>query len=231
VAACSSGARIDERSPLEAHPERRGSYSSSKQQAEQGVLEFMRTSGVPVTVLRPGTIYGPGGELYTPLMGFSAGSLYVVIGRRGFVLPFVHVENVASAIALSIEKPEAAGEVFNVIDPEPLTKRDYMNRVIRKASPRSRVLYLPFAALYAITWLQELAFGLIKRRPVLTRYRLKSSQAAVVYDGSKLARTLGWQPMVSRDEALEGLVAAERARRSPSAVAEDPAPRLAEFVG
>jgi len=208
-----SGAQITESSPLERHPERRGSYSASKQEAEQYVSEYMRSGDVPVTILRPGTIYGPGGDLYTPLMGFSGGSLYVVIGTGGFVLPFVHVENVADAITQCIEKSEANGETFNVVDLEPLTKRAYMNRVIRKVDPSARVVYLPFSVLYAITWLQELAFGLLKWRPVLTRYRLVSSQKRIRFDGTKITRQLRWRPRVSLGQRLDQLVAAERVRR------------------
>jgi hypothetical protein len=60
--------------------------------------------------------------------------------------------------------------------------------------------------MYTLTWLQEVAFSLMKKRPALTRYRVKSSQKRVVYDGSKLITKLGWQPPVSLSEALERLV-------------------------
>ncbi len=213
VAESKRGAHITESSALERFPERRGSYSASKQQAEQYVSTYMRSGDVPVTILRPGTIYGPGGDVYTPLMGFSAGSLYVVIGTGGFVLPFVHVENVADAIAQCIEKPQSNGEIFNVIDPEPLTKRDYMNRVIRKIDPSARVVYLPFSLLFAITWFQEMAFALMKWRPILTRYRLVSSQKRVRYDGGKIMSRLGWRSRLSLRDALDRLVTSERARR------------------
>jgi nucleoside-diphosphate-sugar epimerase len=129
-----------------------------------------------------------------------------VIGTGSFVLPFVHVENLADAIELSLEKPEAAGETFNVVDPERLTKREYVNRVIRRVNPSARVFYLPYSALYGITWLQELAFRAMGRRPVLSRYRLTSSQKPIVYDSSKIATRLGWAPRLSLCDALERLV-------------------------
>jgi predicted dehydrogenase/nucleoside-diphosphate-sugar epimerase len=228
VAEARSGANITETSPLERHPERRGSYSASKQRAEQYVSEYMQTGDVPVTILRPGTIYGQGGDVYTPLMGFSAGSLYVVIGPGGFVLPFVHVESVADAIAQSIEKPEANNEVFNVVDLEALTKREYMNRVIRKIDPRARVVYLPFPVLYGITWFQERVFALLKWRPVLTRYRLSSSQAHVRYDSSKIIRRLGWRPRAPLAQRLDQLVASQRTKtgEAPASAAPENTARL-----
>jgi nucleoside-diphosphate-sugar epimerase len=194
---------------LEPHPELRGSYSASKQEAEALVLAARASLATRVVVLRPGTIYGPGGDPYTPLMGFQIGDTYAVIRSRGYVLPFVHVENVVDAMITCLHRQEANGQVYNVIDPEPLTKPRYMNDVIRRLNPSARVLPMPYAFLYTITWFQELAFKAMKRRPVLTRYRLAASQRAVVYDGSRIMKHLGWTPPVRLEAALESLITGE----------------------
>jgi nucleoside-diphosphate-sugar epimerase len=199
-------ALVSEDGCLERFPERRGVYSATKQQAERAVSEYMNTGDVPVVILRPGTIYGPGGDVYTPMMGFSLGSLYVVIGTGKFVLPFVFVDNVVDAITKCIDKQEAEGQVFNVVDREKLTKRDYINAVIRQIDPKARVIYVPYAVIYGLTWLQELAFRLIKRPPVLSLYRLISSQRNVIYDDRKVVERLGWMPPVRATEAMASLV-------------------------
>jgi nucleoside-diphosphate-sugar epimerase/predicted dehydrogenase len=210
-----SGGPIDETSALEPYPDRRGAYSASKQQAEGLVTEFIKSSSVPTVILRPGAIYGASGELYTGMMGFAIGSTYVVLGMGGAKLPLVYVDNVADAIAVCASRDEAAGQIFNVIDPEPVSKREFMNRVMRRVDPRARVLYMPLACMYGLTWMQEIAFKVIfKRKPALTRYRVKSSQKSVVYDGSKLMRTLGWQPPVSLSAALDRLVQSRQPNQS-----------------
>lgn len=198
---------LSEDAPLERFPERRGAYSASKQEAERYVADRLQAAGAPVVILRPGTIYGPGGETYTPMMGFRIGSKYLVIGRGKFKLPVVHVDNLVSAIALCLERDEANGETFNVIDPEPLTKRRYMDEVIRRIDPAARVIYVPYSLLYGVTAMEELAFRWMKRRAPLTRYRLASSQKPVSYDGSRIAKRLGWKPVVPLQQALEQLTA------------------------
>jgi nucleoside-diphosphate-sugar epimerase/predicted dehydrogenase len=213
VADYPAGALVTEASTLERFPERRGSYSASKQEAETYVSDFVKAGGVPTVILRPGTIYGPGGELYTPLIGFSIGSTYIVIGTGATVLPFVYVDNLVDAVVLSLEKDEAVGEVFNVVDPERLDKRTYMNQVIRRANAGARVVYFPYSLLYGITWMQERAFALMKRRPVLSCYRLTSSQKSLLYDSSRLAGRLGWKAKVSLVEAMDRLVQSEASRR------------------
>jgi 2-alkyl-3-oxoalkanoate reductase len=208
VADYADNTMVSENASLERFPERRGAYSASKHQAEIEVAEFMRSSNVPTVILRPGTIYGPGGTLYTPMMGFSKGSLFVVIGMGDFVLPVVYIDNLVDAIVLGLEKDEAVGQTFNVVDPERLTKRAYMDRLIRRIHRHARVVYFPYSILYATTWVQERLFGLMNRPPVLSCYRLISSQKSVLYDSSHLANRLGWRPSVSPSDAMGRLVAA-----------------------
>lgn len=215
-------ARVSETGALERFPERRGFYSSSKQRAEALVVEAMGTGVVPAVILRPGAVYGPGGELFSAMMGFSIGSLYIVIGGGDAVLPLVHVENLAYAIGISLSKDEGVGEIFNVVDPGTVTKREWIDRVIRQIDGRARVLYVPYAVVYGATWLQELVFALARRRPVLTRYRLRSSQRGVIFDSTKISTLLGWAGGRSAGERLDELAAFELQRRAPRAAGNAP---------
>jgi nucleoside-diphosphate-sugar epimerase len=230
-------ATVDEAAPLERFPERRGHYSASKLEAERMVTAEAASGGVPTVVLRPGTIYGPGGDLFPPIIGFARGSTYVVLGRGSFVLPYVYVENMVEAIVRSLDHPDAAGQIFNVVDPERLTKRAYVDRVIRRVDPGARVVYLPLTLFYGIVALQETAFAFLKRRPVLTRYRVTSSQRCIVYDSRRITSRLGWAPVVPLAEALDRLVAFEQERRranpfvsSPHGMTGVSAPRPQETV-
>jgi nucleoside-diphosphate-sugar epimerase len=197
---------VTETSSLERFPERRGFYSESKRKAEEYVADFMKAGNVPVVIVRPGAVYGPGCDLFPGMMGFAVGSTYLVIGDGSFVPPFVNLDNVAGAISACVTKEEASGEIFNVIDPTRITKREYVDRVIRRIDPGARVVYLPFSIVYCVTWILELVGRVAGRPPVLTRYRLKSSQKPVVFDGSRIARQLGWKPKHSVDDALDQLV-------------------------
>ncbi len=213
VADSRRGAVIREDGLLEPCPEKRGPYSWAKLKADQIVLEAMTKGTLPIINLRPGTIWGPGGEIFTPIMGFSLGEkLFAVIGNGKFVLPFVYIDNLVEAIIRGIENQNAAGGVYNVVDPERVTKRDYMNRLVRRVHPRARSVYIPYCVLYAAVYVQEKLFSWMGRKPVLTRYRLNSSQKSILFDSSKLQRDLGWQPAVSFDEGAKNVVEYESNR-------------------
>ncbi len=201
------GALLDESAPLEQHPERRGAYSLTKLEAEKLVTDAMEQGDVNATVLRPGTIYGPGGENYTPMVGFSLkNKLFVVIDRKGFILPLVYVDNLVDAIILAMTAENSAGQVYHVVDDGRLDKKTYMDDFIRKLHPSARVLYFPYQLFAGIVAVQEKLFGVLRRDPVISMYRLKSSQNPVVYDVTKIKSELGWAPKVGFVEAAEHII-------------------------
>jgi nucleoside-diphosphate-sugar epimerase len=67
---CSDGQIIDESSPTEQYPERRGLYSWAKLEAEKLVLSAMAEGKIAITCLRPGTIYGPRSENFLRCWAF-----------------------------------------------------------------------------------------------------------------------------------------------------------------
>ena len=209
------GAVLGEDAALERFPEKRGFYSWAKLKADQIVAEAMANGALPIINLRPGTIWGPGGETFTPMMGFSLGAkLFAVIGNGKFVLPFVYIDNLVEAIIQGIEKKDTGGGIYNVVDMERITKREYMNRVVKKIHPRAACLYIPYSLLYLVVYLQEKLFSWMGRKPFLTRYRLTSSQRSILYDSSKLQKELGWQPSVAFEAGARNVVEHELHRHT-----------------
>lgn len=197
---------VTEEASLERFPSRRGYYSASKQQAESLVVEAIKTGSVKAVILRPGTIWGPGGDVYTPMMGFSMNRIFIVIGNGKFILPLIYIDNLVDAVIKSIQNTDADNEVFNVVDSENINKKQYIQKLIKKLYPEARVFYLPYFLLYLMVLSQEVLCGILKRGPFLTRYRLASSQMNIKYDNSKIINKLKWQPKVSVDGAISTII-------------------------
>ena len=213
VADYRQGQIVTEESALERFPEKRGPYSHAKLEAEQLITRAMMVGNVPIVCLRPGTIYGPGGAIYTQMIGFSLGrKFFAVIDDNRFVLPLVYVDNLVEAIMLVMKKLDCVSKIYNVVDPQKVTKRDYMEGLVKKLYPRSRTVYIPFSLFKVIVFLQEKLFEVLKRSPLLTMYRLISSQKPVVYDVSKISNDLAWQPPVAVETAYRNLIEFEKER-------------------
>ena len=202
---------VTEDASLERFPEKRGFYTLGKCEAEKLVREAMDQGRFPIVCLRPGTIFGPGGEVFTPMMGFAFGKrLLGIIGMGGFLLPLVYIDNLVDAIVTAIGKSEADGKVFNVVDPDPPSKREYVEKVLKPLYPEASFIYIPYSLLYIVTWVQERLMKLLARKPILTCYRLTSSQKNVFYDSSRIMKDLDCKPPHSMADAVEAVLAHER---------------------
>jgi len=211
VADYKQGHVVTEESALERFPERRGHYSLAKLKAEQLVTEAIKEKRLPIVCLRPGTYFGPGGDIFTPMMGFAVShKLFIIIGKGDFSLPLVSIDNLVDAIIMVMQKSEGIGKVYNVVDSNPPTKKQYVESFLKKLYPNAKYIYLPYFMFYGIVYLQEIMINMLKRSPFLTRYRLVSSQKKISYDSSRIRNELKWTPPATMQDAYEKVIHYER---------------------
>jgi nucleoside-diphosphate-sugar epimerase/predicted dehydrogenase len=207
VADFKKGEVVNEESSLERYPERRGHYSYSKYHADRIIIEAMSKGGLPIVCLRPGTIFGPGGEIFTPMMGFALGQkVFAIIGSGNFVLPLVYIDNLVSAIIAAIEKEQSIGKIYNIVDSDNLTKKQYIELLLKKLYPNAKYFYIPYSLFYVTVFIQEILIKMLKRKPFLTRYRLISSQKNISYNSTKIQRELNWTPKYSLRDSIEKIL-------------------------
>ena len=85
VAPLAAGAVVDEDAPLEAVPEARDAYSFAKQRQEALAWRFAREEGLPLAVVRPGFVFGPGQEILGTRIGLPLFGLFLNLGGRNLV--------------------------------------------------------------------------------------------------------------------------------------------------
>ncbi|MEY4387098.1 MAG: hypothetical protein RLY20_2381 [Verrucomicrobiota bacterium] len=111
------GSLVDETSQTEPPTE----TSRVLVQTEQVFLAAAREQKLPAIVVRVAGIYGPGRSYY--LRQFLAGEARIEgEGRR--TLNMIHRDDVAGGIIAALERGRA-GEIYNVVDNEPVTQRDF----------------------------------------------------------------------------------------------------------
>ena len=120
-----------QQSPMhEDHPRNpRTPYEQTKKEGEDVVFDFMR-QGLPAVSLRPAGIYGQrsryGQVSFMALLALirHGGMHKMAVMKGGPRVQYVHVEDVAGAIAVLLEAPveRVVGKAFNVGDDHPLTQ-------------------------------------------------------------------------------------------------------------
>jgi NADH dehydrogenase len=98
-------------------------------------LELFR-SGLTVAVFRPSYVLGPGGELVSGLLRELAAGEVEVIGNGGYRMQPIAV---GDAAALVLAAAQAGGTaVFDLVGPEPVSYRGFVDRLARLAAERGR---------------------------------------------------------------------------------------------
>jgi predicted dehydrogenase/nucleoside-diphosphate-sugar epimerase len=193
---------VTESSPVEAHPELRGSYSQTKLIAENVVLDAIRNRNLPAVILRPGQIFGPGSEKTAPSGVIALGGRWIVMGSGSSRLNLVYIEDVVDALVLAATGQNVCGQIFHLVDADTLTQREYIKAVGRRGSSGPRVSYVPKTVLYLAALGVEILGRLLRRQVPLSRYKIQSLAPLAPFDGSAARDQLGWVPRVGTREGL-----------------------------
>ncbi len=136
-----SAPAIDESCAVEQAPERRGAYVYSKVLQEAVCREAYRDRALPLLVVRPGVIFGPGRDWLSDRIGPRLGRLLAVVDPDR-LLPYTYVANCASAVAAAALTNRAEGETFNIVDDELPTARQLVE-AYQRCGGDLRVLRVP----------------------------------------------------------------------------------------
>ena len=195
---------ITEDAPLEPYPEQRGYYAQSKVEAERLVLADRERGGLPIVILRPGTVYGPRGKVFFPRIGYGfKNKVFVIMGRGTNLLPLVYVENLIDAICLAGARDSAVRNIYSIIDDDPITQREYLMEFIQRAGLTALTVRMPLTVMSWTTSLLERYARLRTTTPLLSSYRLTAASRDVRFDTSKAKTELGWKPNVPLQEGLQ----------------------------
>ena len=202
TSALAKGALVDETAPLEVYPERRDVYSHTKLRQEQLFWEYRKKGGFELVVLRPGVIYGPGGGAMSSRVGLNVFGVFWRMGGNN-VLPLTYVENCAEAIVRAGQYPKADGEIYNVVDDELVTARQYL-KMYRKSVKPLRTFPLPFPVVYLLSYFVERYHVRSKGQlpDVLTRYKSRALWQGNTFSNSRL-KAIGWRPRVDCPTGLQ----------------------------
>ena len=201
MAGVAEGSTVTEETPLEPHPELRDLYSHVKRRQERLFWECQERHGLALTVLRPGVIYGPSGPPMSNRVGLRLFGIFLHLGR-GNLLPLTYVDNCADALIAAAECPGAVGQVYNVVDDDLPTARQYLASYRREVQPL-RVVSLPLFATRlmsrAVAWYHRHSRGQLPA--IFTPYKTDSMWRSFRYENRKL-KSIGWLPAVGTAEGL-----------------------------
>ena len=199
-----TGNLLDETSAVEQRPETRGeAYCFAKVKQENIVREYGAALALPYVIVRPGVVYGPGNESIHGRVGTDTFGIFLHLGGSNTV-PLTYVDNCAEAIILAGIRRGIDGEVFNIVDDDLPTSRQFLS-LYKRYVKQFRSVYVPHVISYLLcrSWEHYSRASKGQLPPVFNRARWYANWRPTTYNNRKAKERLGWTPKLPTATCLE----------------------------
>ena len=182
-------------------------YGRSKLESERSVLAA--GDRIPVTVLRPPNVIGPGQPELEEAVRMMRKRIAPSLGNRRPQTSLVDVDDLVRALILAAEDPRSVGRTYFVTDGGAYAWEEVLQAVREELRIRGPVLRIPYGLQLAAAWLSETTARFRGRAPRLTREIVTAGRRHYwIYDGSKFERELGFRPRKTMRDSVRAAVEA-----------------------
>lgn len=131
--------------------------SSSKYIQARGEGELVVRAAFPdAALIRPAVMFGPGDAFIAPIASLLKRlPVYPMFGQGKTRLQPAFVDDVAQAVSVVTQRPEARGKVFECAGPRVYTYEQLLRTVADSLHVRARLMPVPFAAWHVIGGIAE----------------------------------------------------------------------------
>ncbi len=182
-------------------------YSASKIAGERLALLAHGQSGLSVTVVRPGVIWGTGDINIIPrFAALLRRGVMVYPGGGQNIIAMSHVRNLAAGAILVAQTAIAGGQIYHITDGEDLTARQALDSLAHAMGVPPPRLSVPYWVMYGIGAIMEMVGKAMDRvePPAITRYAVRLVSCHCRYNLDKARFDLGYVPLVNfRDGITE----------------------------
>ena len=176
-------------------------YGLSKYEAEQGLLKIAEETGMEVVIIRPPLVYGPNVKgNFASMVNWVKKGVPLPLGAVHNLRSLVALDNMVDFIALCADReksPKAANEIFLISDGADVSTSELLRKVALSQGVKPRLLPVPVS-------LMTFAAKILGKGVVADRLF-----GNLQVDSSKAQELLGWQPVVTMDEALKRMFSVE----------------------
>lgn len=178
-------------------------YAKSKYLAEQEVVKY--NDKLETVIIRPRGLIGIGDPAIVPrILKVAAKGWFPLVKNGNAIIDVTYIRNVADALVLAMNTPEAAGEIFNISNDEPIRVRTLLERLFELRGLDCPLVKVPYSLVMASASFKESKANLLNNgEPVYTKYSIGLVATSQTLNIEKAKRILGYQPKYSLDFAIK----------------------------
>jgi nucleoside-diphosphate-sugar epimerase len=202
----SSAAPITEETPPDPAVLENQVYARAKVFSERMLQELHEQRHLPLVIVRPGIVLGPGGNpCHWGIGMWPHHSVCQTWGPGTTPLPVVLVQDVADAIVRCLKTPGIEGQSFNLVGDAKLTAQEYLDEIERCAGIRLE-RYVGSSWRFYATDVAKWAIKVVAGYPERTRPSYRATEgrsAAAPFDCTRAKSVLGWRPESERRTLIQ----------------------------
>jgi nucleoside-diphosphate-sugar epimerase len=181
-------------------------YQVSKYEGELVLKEFLEKHSLPVVILRPSMVYGPGfGGDFLTISKLVKTGFFPKIGFGKNLSPALYIEDLKDCLYGAKEKA-AVGETY-IISSEESYELERVARIIAEAlGVKVRMFFVPKFLAKSGAGALEHIFTLLGKKPIVTTRNIESTTTDRIFKVTKAKRDLGFQQKVTIEQGLRNTV-------------------------
>ena len=177
-------------------------YQRTKVIAEERVEEVRRREGLPVTILRPISLFGPEDRRMLKLFRMVRSGWFLRVGSGEVFFQPAYVDDVVRGFLTCLRNPRAVGDTFILGSETSVTLNELVSTIADLIGVRVRTITVPMGPMVALARAVELACAPFGVEPPLHRRRLSFYRNNRVFSLAKARDVLGFTAEVPLREAL-----------------------------
>ena len=177
-------------------------YQRTKLQGEEMAVATAGRLGLPLTVVRPGPIYGPGDRRFVKMIGGIVRRRFVLLGDGTPRFQMVYIDDLTEGFRLAAEVPSAVGGTYIITGNEAPTLNELVRKIADVAQVPPPPFRLPVWPFFLAGAICEAICVPLRIEPPIYRRRVKFFTSNRWFDTSRASKELGFVSSVPLREGL-----------------------------
>ncbi|MBA7672905.1 3 beta-hydroxysteroid dehydrogenase/Delta 5--_4-isomerase [subsurface metagenome] len=171
-------------------------YQVTKLEAEKLALNFYKEKGLPVSVIRPCAIYGPGDMRLLKMFRAIAKKRFIMLGSGETLYHMVYVTDLAEGFRLAADRQEAVGEAFLIGGDEYVSLNRLVEIIANGIGVSTPKIHFPVWPVELLGTIVEKICIPLRIEPPIYKRRVLFFTKDRAFDISKAKNILGYRPKV-----------------------------------
>ena len=181
-------------------------YQVTKLEAEKLALNFYKEKGLPVSVIRPCAIYGPGDMRLLKMFRAIAKKRFIMLGSGETLYHMVYVTDLAEGFRLAADKEEAIGGAFLIGGEEYVGLNKLVEMIAKEIGVSPPKIHFPVWPVELLGTIVEKICIPLKIEPPIYKRRVLFFTKDRAFDISKAKNILGYKPKVDLKTGIKQTV-------------------------